>query len=119
MRWVVALVLAVLLVGCTPVAEVVADAIERGDGATLSYVTGGLVFDPATEVARGVTVVAEGENLRLTEELKGCVVAQEVLKCNLGIVSEPVTIHVTGSGVLASATYRRLTANTLYFIFGR
>lgn len=119
MRWLAAVLLSAALVGCAPVADVVADAIERGDGATLSYVTGGLTFDPGETGTRGVVLVAEGEGLRLTAATRGCVVTQEILKCTLGVVSEPLTVHVSGKNVLASVTYRRLTASTLYFVFAR
>ena len=114
------LLLALLVTSCAPVAGVITDLITRSDGATLSYVHQGLEFDPGEQVAVGVIVRAEGENLALLSTPDGAtctMVSGAQLDCRLGDVTEPVTIGLTGRGVVANASWRRSTGSSVYLVF--
>jgi hypothetical protein len=119
--------LALLATACVPVANLGRDLIDTGDGATLVYIERGLRFDPdATGDARtalGVVLVATGEALTLLSAPDGatCTVqsADTILDCRLGDVTEPVTVHLTGRGVLASVTYRRADSTMPRIVFAR
>lgn len=110
-----------LFTACAPVAQVIVDAIDSSDGATLAYVERGIEFDPGPAVALGVIVRAEGGNLALLEVPDGarCTLEAERLDCRLGDRSEPVTIRITGQGVVANATWRRAGSSTVYLTFAR
>lgn len=127
MRRLAALLLVVLaLASCAPVAQLIADGIERNDGATLTYVLRdqpggpGLAFDPGPEPARGVIVRAEGDTIALLSVPDGatCTVTTTQLDCRLGTVTETVAIGVTGTNVAANATWRRSGA-PVYLTFAR
>lgn len=95
------------------------DLIENSDGATLTYVTAGLEFDPGPTAALGVIVRVDGENLGVTELPEGvtCEVEDQQLECRLGDVANPVRLGVTGGDVIANAAWRRAGANTVYVTF--
>lgn len=127
MRRLAALLLVVLaLASCAPVAQMIAEGIERNDGATLTYVLvsepggPGLAFDPGPEPARGVIVRAEGDTLALLSVPAGatCTVTAAQLDCRLGTVTETTLIGVTGTNVAANATWRRTGAN-VYLTFAK
>lgn len=120
-----ALAVAGMLAACAPVAEGLADLVERNDGAALTYVlTGqadgpGLAFDPGPELARGVIVRAEGDDLQLLSVPEGatCTVTTTTLDCRLGDVTTTTTVGLTGGGVVANATWRRAGSSTVYLTF--
>ena len=120
-------VLVLLLGACAPVAEGLADLVERNDGAALTYVLAsepggpGLAFEPGPELARGVIVRAEGESLTLLAipEQAECTVTTTTLDCRLGDVEATTTIGLTGLGVVANATWRRAGSSTVYLTFAR
>lgn len=117
-----ALALVVLaLASCAPIAQVIADGIERNDGASLTYVEWpGLAFDPGPSPARGVIVRAEGDDLALLFVPDGatCTVTATQLDCRLGTVTEVTTVGVSGRGVVANATWRRV-GPTVFLTFAR
>ena len=117
------LALVLVLSACQPAARFARDLLDTGDGATLSYVTQGLAFDPDGRVALGAQLVATGENLALLMAPTGvtCEVIQSGtrLDCDLGDVTEIVTVNLTGLGVLANASYRREGDSVPKVVFAR
>lgn len=113
--WIVVVAL-VTLSACAPVAEVIADTIERSDGATLAYGPQSLVFDPGDSTALGVIVRADGVDLSLLSVPDGaeCEVTSTTLDCRLGDVESVTTIGLTGGGVIANATWRRAHSNAVF-----
>jgi len=97
-------------------AEWAAGAIVNGD-ATLTWGSGSLTFTP-DQPSRGVIVTLDALALTLTEIPGGvdCTVTATSADCRLGDVKEPVTIGLTGTSVLAFATYR-LSGPTVYRVF--
>ncbi len=126
-RALLALALAVALTACLPFAQFARDLMATSDGATLSYAfrtpttDPGLRFDPGGRPALGVILDATGTNLTLLSApaTATCVLDDDRrgLNCRLGLVLEPVTVHLTGSGVLGFATYRREGISTPYRVF--
>lgn len=122
--WILLAALAAL-VGCAPVAQVVADQLERSDGATLTYVLAdqpggpGLAFDPDGRTATGVIMRAEADELTLLGVPDGatCEVTTTTLDCRLGTVTTTTLVGVTGTNVVANATWRRPAASTVYLTF--
>lgn len=116
MRRVLALLALLLVTSCAPIAEWAAGAIVNGD-ATLSWGVGSLTFTP-DQPSRGVVLTLDGLTLTLTEIPAGvnCTVTATTADCRLGSVSEPVTIGLTGTSILAFATYRT-TGPTVYRTF--
>lgn len=120
-RLISVLALVLLLTSCAPAAAYFRDLAERTDGASLIYLTDGLGFDPGPSVARGVIVVAIGDELALVEAPEGasCTLDVDLLDCRLGDVSERVAILMTGVNVVANATYRRSDSAQVYQVFAR
>lgn len=122
MRWLKFSLLAVVLLvtaACAPVAQTIVDAIDNSDGATLTYVTQGIEFDPAGSLARGVVFRAEGDTLTLlgAPNHVTCSITGARLECFLGNVSEPMTINMTGTNIVANVTYRRVGSSKIYLTF--
>lgn len=119
----IALTLAFTLSACLPVAEWGRDLLDTSDGATLIYVTQGLQFHPGESVALSTQLVATGESLMLlaTPEGATCEVLAEATRidCDLGDVMEAVTVNLSGFGVLANASYRRVGAPVPRLVFAQ
>lgn len=115
------LLVALLLTACPPIAGGIADFIENSDGATLTYVHQGLAFDPGPELARGVIIRAEGDELALLSVPGGatCTLTNDRLDCRLGQVTEATTVGLTGLGVVANATWRRVGDSSVYMVFAQ
>lgn len=127
-RAILALALALALAGCAPFAQFARDLMDSSDGATLTYVLRdastlpGLRFDPDGRPALGVVLVATGTNLTLLAAPDGaCSLDDEraTLDCRLGDVREPITVNLTGAGVLANASYRREGSSVPRVTFAR
>src|SRR5690606_19346371 len=105
----------------------IADGIDNSDGASLTYVLAdmpngpGLEFDPGLEMARGVIVRADGENLALLTVPEGvtCTVVTDQIDCRLGDVEERVVIGLTGADVTANATWRRTGNSQVSLTFAK
>ena len=120
-RLALALAAVIALTGCLPFAQFARDLLDSSDGATLTYVMRspetlpGLRFDPDGRPALGVVLVATGSDLTFlgvsapARDGFGCALddARVTLDCRLGDVTEPITVYLTGAGVLADASYRR------------
>lgn len=110
-----AVILAALLAlaSCAPVATTVADAVEKPDGASLTWLTDGVGFDPGAEVALGAQVYVIGDTLTLVEQPAQGLCEYEdgettdYLDCRLGDVSERIVILVEGTNRFANASFRR------------
>ena len=119
--WILLVALAALA-ACAPVAQVVADTIERSDGATLAYVFEGepggpgIAFDPGSATALGVIVRGEADEFTLLSIPDGatCEVTTTLFDCRLGDVTDTTLIGVTGTNVTANATWRRAGGTTVY-----
>jgi len=119
-RLLLALTLAVGLSACVPVANVARDILERADGASVAYLVDGVGFDSGEQAARGVILLIVGDELVLVEQPTSgeCTLDVDVIDCRLGDVEGRVTVSVTGMDILASATFRRPGASTVYQAFG-
>ncbi len=104
-----AVVLALALSACAPAADWLRDRLDSGEGATLTFVEHGVQFDPGGATAFGVHVTLRGTDLVLLDSLDVCVVDEtnRYIDCSFGRVSVPVSVHLTGHGVIGSATYTR------------
>lgn len=112
--------LVTFLASCAPLAQVVADKLERSDGATLEYVTRGVEFNPDGRAALGVIIRAEGDELQLISVPQGeCVMTATTADCRLGEVTDVVKVGLTGKNVVANATWRREGASTVYLTFAQ
>jgi hypothetical protein len=124
---VAALLAALLLSACAPVAQYARDLLDTTDGATLSYVQRstdtlpGLRYDPGDTVALAVVLVARGTDLALLDAPEGvtCTATPSVIDCRLGDVSEPLQVSLTGLQVVASATWRRTGSTQVLQTFAR
>lgn len=105
---VLALAILLALSACTPAAAWLRDRLDSGD-ATLAYVEHGVQFDPAGAAAYGVHLTLRGTDLVLIDGPESCVVDETAayLDCSLGTVLVRVTVHLSGRGVIGSATYTR------------
>lgn len=120
-----ALVLA--LSACAPVAQFARDLVDTSDGARLSYLfrsettLPGLVFDAGPAPALGAILIARGSELEVLGIPEGvtCNATPEIVDCRLGDVTGRAFVFLTGRGVLASVTYRREGATTVYQTFAR
>jgi hypothetical protein len=74
-------------------------------------------FNPGESTALGVIFIAEGEDLALAENSACGFTETAVVRCNWGDVSEPVSVTLSGSDIIAAANYRRVGANTVYVVF--
>jgi hypothetical protein len=117
----ITLIATLLLTSCAPAAAYFRDLAERVDGATLSYLTDGLGFDPGPKAAVGVIIIAIGDDLALVRAPQGasCTLEVDLLDCRLGNVSERVVVLLTGTDVVASATYRREVSPQVFQVFAR
>lgn len=117
------LALVLVLSACQPAARFARDLLDTGDGATLSYVTQGLAFDPSNRVALGAQLVATGEDLVFLMAPPGvtCEVIQDSTRmdCDLGDVIEVTTVNLTGRAVLANVSYRRTDDSVPRVVFVR
>jgi len=104
-----AVLLAAALSACTPAAGWLRDRLDSGEGATLAFVEHGVQFDPGGSTAFGVHVTLRGESLALLDSQPACEVSEDTqyIDCSLGDVTSPVTVSLTGRGVIGSATYTR------------
>lgn len=104
-------VLAIALSACAPAAGWLRDQLDTGGGATLTYVEGGVRFDPGSAPAFDVhvTLRASVRGIVLNGAPASCVVdeTERYVDCSLGRVSVPVDVLVSGVGIIGSATYTR------------
>lgn len=122
MRRFLPLALVLLLASCAPVARIIADTLEHSDGATLTYVSGGVTFDPDGRVARTVVISLDGYDLDILAIPQGrCDQAEstETVKfdCFLGSVTQPIFINYSGKSVLAFGSWRRPGSSELFRVF--
>ncbi|MCZ2110973.1 MAG: hypothetical protein LC118_15625 [Dehalococcoidia bacterium] len=103
------LALALVATACAPAASWLRDRLDSGEGATLTFVERGVQFDPGGATAYGVHITLRGENLEFLDGPDTCEVndTAQYLDCSMAAVHQPVTVHLTGKGVLGSATYTR------------
>jgi hypothetical protein len=120
-RFTLILAVALALIGCTPAANVARDLIERADGASVTMLTDGVGFDSGASLALGVILIAVGDDLALVAAPEGasCTLVNDLLDCRLGDVAGRTVVLLTGTDVLASATFRREGASQVYQAFGR
>jgi len=113
LRLAFALVALLAISSCAPVATVVADAAEKPDGASLTFLTDGVGFDPGDSLAVGTQVFIIGDTLTLVEQPAQGLCEYEdgettdYLDCRLGDVSERIVILVEGTNRFANASFRR------------
>lgn len=104
-----AALVALALSACAPAADWLRDRLDSGEGATLTFIEHGVQFDPGQSTAFGVHVTLRGEGLALFDSQPACEVSEDAqyIDCSLGDVTSPVTVSLTGRGVIGSATYTR------------
>lgn len=109
-------VLALLLVtlalsACAPAAEWLRGQLDSHEGATLDFLPegGGVVFDPDGRAAYGLHITLRGTDLALSEGQGACIVSEDAryVDCDYEVVSEPVVVLLSGSGVIGSAVFTR------------
>lgn len=119
--------LVLVLSACAPVAQLARDVLDTSDGATLSYLfrsettLPGLAFDAGDAPALGAILIARGSELEVlgTPEGVACNATPEIVDCRLGDVAERSFVFLTGRNVIASVTYRREGATTVFQTFAR
>lgn len=107
------IITALALTACAPFGNWWLDRLDSGD-ATLNYADRGLVFDPLEAPAYDARLSARGTELDLTEPREECEVSEDGrrISCELGTVTAPAFIGMTGKGVIASVRYTREPAGT-------
>lgn len=114
------LILALALVaGCAPLADSLVPVLERDKAASLTVADSVWTFDPGDRVARGAILLAEGPEVRYQGDACHYVQADLVLRCDLGDVSEAVSVTIEGVRIIATVTYRRTGSNQVYAVFFR
>lgn len=111
--------LAIVLAGCVPVANIARDLVERADGSQLVALTDGIGFDSGDRPALGVLIVFVYDSLVIHELPPGaeCEVFSEVqTRCTLGDVTGRTVIIADYQNLDASATFRRPNSNALYHV---
>lgn len=115
-RCIVAAVLLVVMSSCVPAADRAADALNSrtGDALELLLVPGeGVVVIPAG-LAVGVIVSVFADRFE-SYDADTCVpVSAYVLECNVGDISDRVTLAIRGRGVSADVIYFRPGVNRVY-----
>lgn len=103
-----AIIAAMLLAACAPFGNWWIGRLDSGD-ATLNYAEQGLVFDPLDAPAYDARLSARGTELALTTPREDCEVSEDQrrISCDLGTVTTPEFIGMTGRGVIASVLYTR------------
>jgi hypothetical protein len=119
--------LALLVSACVPLANFARDVVDTSDGATLTYLARtpdhppGLTFTAGDEPALGAILIARGEQLEVLATPAGvtCTAEPTLVDCRLGDVETSTYVYMTGLDVVASVTYRRADATTVYQAFAR
>lgn len=106
------------VVACAPVANVARTIVEDADGASISYLVDGIGFNPGEQIAVGVEMVVTGDTLTVVDE-RCNEVSDTRVDCSLGDVVEPTAVIMSGTDVLAIATFRRAGANAIYRVVGQ
>lgn len=110
-RLTISIALVLLLASCAPAAGWFRDQLDSHEGATLVLVEGGAVFDPDGRPAYEVhlTMRSAGSDLALAGDHPECAVSEDAryLDCDFPVVTDPLRIEFTGSGVIGSASYVR------------
>lgn len=105
------LVTALALSACAPAAEWLRGQLDSHEGATLDFLPegGGVVFDPDGRAAYGLHITLRGTDLALSEGQDACVVSEDAryVDCDYALVTEPVVVLLSGSGVIGSAVFTR------------
>ncbi|GGJ31871.1 hypothetical protein [Deinococcus roseus] len=108
----------VLLVACAPAQQATTVVIDStfGDEATLTFVQGGLQFNPGSVPALGTIVVVQGQALKTLDASSPCKPNADSteLSCELGDVATAQTLGLSGQNVTASVSYRRTGSNRVY-----
>lgn len=102
------IITAMLLAACAPFGNWWLDRLDSGD-ATLNYAEGGLIFDPLEAPAYDARLSARGSELDLTTPRNDCEVSEDRqrIACELGTITAPEFVGMTGKGVIASVRYTR------------
>lgn len=107
------------LAACAPVQDGAQRAINAvgadGDPATLRIHSEGVTFDPVEGTALQVVLYVGGANLVEAED--ECEPLRSGVVCDLGDVSEAVTVKVTGDGRSANISMYR--GDTVVFFYTR
>ncbi|WP_157442558.1 hypothetical protein [Deinococcus misasensis] len=103
---------------CAPIQQVTPNVIDStfGDEATLSFIQGGVAFDPGGKPALGAIVVLQGQGLKTLDVNSPCKSnpSNTELDCALGDVTAVQTLKLSGKDVTASVSYRRAGSNRVY-----
>lgn len=120
-RLLLLLPLLVVLSGCLPIQRFATGTLndQLGDSASLTFVfepEGGLSFDPGDSSTVDTIVDVLFDTVGVYDEAL-CIPSGNGLLCDLGAVSEPTFIRVSGTNVTAEASYRRPGGGRLYTEF--
>lgn len=111
-----ALLLVALLSSCT----IIENWVQRPDGASLTLVQEGVVFDAGGKQARGVIVIIIADELELPADTPCEIVepgpADTVAECRLGDLEGQWLVEFTGINPDASASFRRPNLSNVFHI---